>query len=162
MARVNGLARESAEPAAVYRRLRSVFGDKRPSGRRARDEDEPFQPGRDPLRVAGAIQTLTAEMGWTGPMAEANVAIEWRELVGENIADHSTVVSVSDGTLSVQCDSSAWATQLRLMRHDLLARIAEHIPEAKINSISVSGPGAPSWSKGGRSVPGRGPRDTYG
>jgi Zn-ribbon-containing, possibly RNA-binding protein and truncated derivatives len=157
-----GLARESGEPSAVYRRLREVFGDKRPRGRKIRDEDEPFRPGRDPLKVAGAMDTLTSEMGWTAPMAEANVAIEWRELVGENIADHSTVLSVADGTLHVQCDSSAWATQLRLMRHELLSRIAEHIPEAKIDSITVSGPSTPSWGKGGRSVPGRGPRDTYG
>lgn len=162
MGGVRGLARESAEASAVYRRLREVFGDKRPRGRKVRAEDEPFRPGRDPLQVSGAMDTLTAEMGWTGPMAEANVAIEWRELVGENIADHSAVLSVADGTLNVQCDSSAWATQLRLMRHELLARIAEHIPEAKINSISVSGPSAPSWGKGARSVPGRGPRDTYG
>lgn len=162
MTSFKGLARESAEPSAVYRRLREVFGDRRPRGRKVREEDEPFKPGRDPLKVSGAMATLTTEMGWTGPIAEANVAMEWRELVGENIADHSTVLTVADGTLSVQCDSSAWATQLRLMRHELLARIAEHIPEAKIDRITVSGPSAPSWGKGGRSVPGRGPRDTYG
>ena len=162
MQRFKGLARESGEPSAVYRRLREVFGDKRPRGRKIRDEDEPFRSGRDPLKVAGAMDTLTSEMGWTAPMAEAKVAIEWRELVGENIADHSTVLSVADGPLHVQCDSSAWATQLRLMRHELLSRIAEHIPEAKIDSITVSGPSTPSWGKGARSVPGRGPRDTYG
>ena len=162
MTRFKGLARESAEPSAVYRRLREVFGDNRPRGRKVRDDEEPFTAGRDPLRAAGALDTLAAEMGWTGPMAEATVAIEWRELVGENIADHSSVVSVAEKTLHVQCDSSAWATQLRLMRQELLTRIAEHIPEAKIDRITVSGPSAPSWSKGGRSVPGRGPRDTYG
>jgi len=156
-----GLARESGEPSAVYRRLREVFGDKRPRGRKIRDEDEPFRPGRDPLKVAGAMDILTSEMGWTGPMAEPTWLLNGASC-RRNIADHSTVLSVADGTLHVQCDSSAWATQLRLMRHELLSRIAEHIPEAKIDSITVSGPSTPSWGKGGRSVPGRGPRDTYG
>lgn len=157
-----GLARESAEPSAVYRRLRQVFGDKRPGSKKMRPEDEPFQPGRDPLQVAGAMNSLSTEMGWRAPMAEARVAMEWRELVGENIADHSQVVDVADGVLTVQCNSSAWATQLRLMKHDLLSRLADHVPEATIDNVVVKGPGGPSWRKGSRSVAGRGPRDTYG
>jgi len=108
------------------------------------------------------MDTLSMEMGWSAPLAEARVAMEWRELVGENIADHSDVVDVANGVLTVQCNSSAWATQLRLMQHDLLSRLADHIPEATINSVVVRGPGGPSWRKGARSVPGRGPRDTYG
>lgn len=159
----NGMARLSKEPSRVYRHFREVFGDRRPTRRRAiADEDQPFQPGRDPHSVSGAMDKLSTDMGWTGAMAEASIGLEWAELVGENIADHTEVVEVSAGTLTVACDSSAWATQLRMMRHDLLVRFGEKVPEAQIEKIVVQAPGAPSWPKGPRSVPGRGPRDTYG
>jgi predicted nucleic acid-binding Zn ribbon protein len=158
-----GMARVSREPSRVYRHFREVFGDRRPTRRRIiADEDQPFRPGRDPHSVSGAMDKLSADMGWSSAMAEASIALQWVELVGENIADHTEVLDISSGTLTVACDSSAWATQLRMMRHDLLVRFGEQVPEARIEKIVVKAPGAPSWRKGPRSVPGRGPRDTYG
>ena len=95
-------------------------------------------------------------------MAQAALLIDWPAIVGESIADHTRVDSVDRGVITVTCDSSAWATQLRLMRHELLVRLGEQAPDAKIDQIDIKAPGAPSWRKGPRSVPGRGPRDTYG
>ena len=40
--------------------------------------------------------------------------------------------------------------------------IAERHPQAGVESIRVSGPDAPTWKRGPRTVQGRGPRDTYG
>jgi predicted nucleic acid-binding Zn ribbon protein len=64
--------------------------------------------------------------------------------------------------LEISCDSSAWATQLRIMKSTLLESLLERFPQAAITTLSIKGPGAPSWKHGPRSVPGRGPRDTYG
>lgn len=156
------LARISEEPSRVFRRLREVFGDKRPT-RRDRDiPDDAFQPGRDPLLAVGAFDQLTEEMGWIEPLAEAQLLVHWREIVGDNIADHATPLGVVDQTLTITTDSSAWATQLRLMRHELLVSLAEKVPEVTISQIVVKAPGGPTWKAGPRSVPGRGPRDTYG
>jgi predicted nucleic acid-binding Zn ribbon protein len=44
----------------------------------------------------------------------------------------------------------------------LLNSVVERFPGAGIVDITVKAPGAPSWKHGPRSVPGRGPRDTYG
>jgi predicted nucleic acid-binding Zn ribbon protein len=83
-------------------------------------------------------------------------------IVGEETAAHSEPVSIEDGVLSIRCDSTAWATQLRLMRSQVTTTIAERYPEAGIESVRFEGPNAPSWKRGPRSIPGRGPRDTYG
>ena len=65
--------------------------------------------------------------------------------------------------LTVRADSSAWATQLRLLSSSLLARLAADVGEDTVAEIKVVGPSAPSWSRGSRRVQdGRGPRDTYG
>jgi len=158
-----GMGILSHEPARAYEALRQVFtgvGKKRK--RRPQEEDVAFSPGRDPLHMSDAFRELTGNLGWDSSLAEAKIFVEWPTLVGEGVADHALPVGINEGQLVIQASSSAWATQLRLMRHELLVVLAEKIPEVTINSITVLAPGAPSWKNGLRSVPGRGPRDTYG
>ena len=83
-------------------------------------------------------------------------------IVGPDIASHCEPVSLIDRQLRVSAQSSAWATQLRLMSATLLARIVEQVGKDTVTSIVVTGPSGPSWKKGLWSVQGRGPRDTYG
>ena len=59
--------------------------------------------------------------------------------------------------------SSAWATQIRLLAPKVLARLADQLGAGVVTRLTVAGPSGPSWKHGLRSVPGaRGPRDTYG
>jgi predicted nucleic acid-binding Zn ribbon protein len=51
---------------------------------------------------------------------------------------------------------------LRLLSMRLLEKFRVELGDGVVTSIQVLGPSAPSWRKGGRSVNGRGPRDTYG
>jgi predicted nucleic acid-binding Zn ribbon protein len=67
-----------------------------------------------------------------------------------------------DGVQDVRADSTAWATQVRLLVPTLLRRLAEELGEGVVEQVQVRGPAAPSWRKGPRSVRGQGPRDTYG
>jgi predicted nucleic acid-binding Zn ribbon protein len=151
------------EPVKAYEALRSVFtGVKKRSPKKYQDNDDAFSPGRDPLHMSDAFRELTGHLGWDASLAEAKLFVEWPQLVGEGVADHAQPVGINDGQLVIQASSSAWATQLRLMRHELLVVLADKLPEVPINSLTVLAPGAPSWKNGPRSVPGRGPRDTYG
>jgi predicted nucleic acid-binding Zn ribbon protein len=158
-----GLARSFDEPLRAYETMRQVFtGSSRRKKSKRVIEDEAFTPGRDPLHMGDAFRELTGSLGWDPALAEARLFVEWPTIVGEGIADHARPLGVDDGKLTIQASSSAWATQLRLMRHELLVVLAEKVPEVSIDSIHVLAPGAPSWKNGPRSVPGRGPRDTYG
>lgn len=155
------------EHVAVYLRFKRVFGGQRSSVMsRKREKREgtsvPFAPGRDPLGLGDAIDGLTAKMGWTSPLARSELLASWAAIVGEETAAHCDPTSIEEGTLTVRCDSTAWATQLRLMRSQITTTIAQHFPEAGIQSVRFEGPNAPSWKRGPRSIPGRGPRDTYG
>ena len=64
--------------------------------------------------------------------------------------------------LSVTAESTAWATQLRLIQSQVLAKIAAEVGDGVVTSLKITGPTAPSWRKGPRHISGRGPRDTYG
>ena len=83
-------------------------------------------------------------------------------VVGEQIADHASPAGLYEGVLSVSAESTAWATQLRMMQAQLLAKIAAAVGDGVVTSLKITGPTAPSWRKGPRRVAGRGPRDTYG
>ena len=157
-----------SEASAVYLRLKALFTGTPSRGRRtARREDQPgvskpFGSGRDPHGVGDVVDALAAQLGWTSPLAQSDLLDGWRELAGEEIAKHAIPDQIADGVLVVRCESTAWATQLRMMRSELLARIADRFPKAGIESIHIQGPDVPSWKRGPRSIPGRGPRDTYG
>ena len=123
---------------------------------------KPFDRGRDPLTAGQTLDGVLKEFRWEAQLAEADLFNRWAKLVGEQNAANSQPETLVGGVLTIRCKSTAWATQLRLMHGVLLAKVTEAHPDLEITSLKLLGPDAPSWKKGPRSVPGRGPRDTYG
>ncbi len=123
---------------------------------------EPYTPGRDPVTMASSLDRLFADRGWSRSLSVAGVIGRWRAVVGDQLADHCQPETFEEGALVVRADSTAWAMQVRLLLPQLSRRLDEEIGEGVVESITVLGPGGPTWKRGPRSVPGRGPRDTYG
>jgi predicted nucleic acid-binding Zn ribbon protein len=123
---------------------------------------KPFDSGRDPITASSTIDSLMQDFRWQSQMEEAELFVRWPEIVGDLNAQNTQPENLARGKLTVRCKSTAWATQLRLMQSQILEKINGSFPELEVKSISFLGPDAPSWKKGSRSVPGRGPRDTYG
>lgn len=118
---------------------------------------------RDPQPLGALMQNLFAERGWNKAVTEASVFTDWARLVGGDIADHCQPTALREGELKVTAQSSAWATQLRLLAPRIMGRLADELGAGIVTRMVVSGPSGPSWKHGLRSVPGaRGPRDTYG
>jgi predicted nucleic acid-binding Zn ribbon protein len=136
----------------------------RPAGRRRGTELSGAHPdGRDPTLVGAVVDKLVESSGWEADIAVRSLFARWPELVGPEIADHCTPVGFAAGTVRVRTDSTAWATQLRLLAPAVVRRLNEELGHGTVAILDVSGPDTPSWSKGRRSVrDGRGPRDTYG
>jgi predicted nucleic acid-binding Zn ribbon protein len=96
------------------------------------------------------------------PTAVAGVTERWAEVAGPEIAEHCRPDSFTDGVLALVAESTAWATQIRLLRPMLQQRLDEVVGRGMVTKIEVRGPTAPGWGKGPLRVRGRGPRDTYG
>ncbi|HYN29603.1 MAG TPA: DciA family protein [Dermatophilaceae bacterium] len=119
--------------------------------------------GRDPRLLGDELDALVVERGWEVDVAVGAVVGRWPQIVGAEISAHCAPVDFAEGVLTVRADSTAWATQLRLLASSLLTRLAAETGEGTVAEIRVVGPSAPSWSRGARRVSdGRGPRDTYG
>ncbi len=123
----------------------------------------PTRTSRDPTSFADALSGLVAERAWSGDVNIGTLFGTWPEVVGSELASHVTPLSCLQGELVLRADSTAWATQVRLLAEDLKSRIEAQLGTGIVHTITVNGPTAPSWKKGPRSVRGgRGPRDPYG
>lgn len=138
----------------------------RPRPRRRRppstDWSGPGPDQRDPVALGAAFESLVARRGWGKQVNLRLVLARWPQLVGQANADHSRPVAYRDTVLTVQADSTVWATSLRAMAPQLVAELNSQLGQGTVTKVVVEGPHAPSWKHGPRSVPGRGPRDTYG
>jgi len=119
-------------------------------------------PG-DPTLISDVLTNLVSDRQWESGLAEGYLFAQWEKFVGSDIATHTTPISILDGVLLIQCSSTAWATQLQSVHDQLVATISSSAPGALVESLKFTGPTAPSWKKGIRTIRGaRGPRDTYG
>lgn len=137
-----------------------------PRGRRVRGEAQlssAYPDGRDPQGLGSELGRLIDGRGWALDLQVRGVFARWAEIVGAEIGAHSTPESLVDGTLVVRTDSTAWATQLKLLAATVVKRLNEELGHGTVTVVEVLGPHAPSWKHGRRKAPGsRGPRDTYG
>lgn len=148
-------ARRASTPTAGRRRNSSAGSSRRRwSGAGADD--------RDPQPFGRLVSRIAADRGWAGQLAGGQVFGRWAELVGADIAEHVQPVRLENGELTVAAESTAWATQLRLLQRQIVLRIAAGVGDGVVTRIKIQGPSAPSWRFGQRHVRGRGPRDTYG
>jgi predicted nucleic acid-binding Zn ribbon protein len=135
--------------------------------RRARSEAAGYSgsgpDGRDPVAIGAIVGQSIDELGWTAPLAEARLHAQWASVVGAEIGARCQPVSLRNGELRIAAESTAWATQLRLLAPQLLKRICAELPAGMVTRLHISGPSAPSWKRGPWSMRGgRGVRDTYG
>ncbi|MDP9092712.1 MAG: DciA family protein [Actinomycetota bacterium] len=113
--------------------------------------------------VGNVLAGYVEDRGWEQPLAAARVFADWSGLVGEEVAAHCRPTTLTAGELKVEAESSAWATQLRLLSSTVLARLVNELGPQVVTKVHFVGPTGPSWKHGGFSVRGaRGPRDTYG
>ncbi|MDQ3403471.1 MAG: DciA family protein [Actinomycetota bacterium] len=131
-------------------------------GRRRRRWSGATADDRDPQPLGRLASRIAADRGWQEKLAVGQVFNRWTALVGSELAEHARPIELKDGELTVQAESTAWATQLRLLQRQLLVKIAAGVGSGVVTKLKVQGPSAPSWRYGPRHVSGRGPRDTYG
>jgi predicted nucleic acid-binding Zn ribbon protein len=125
------------------------------SGRRERQDD--------PQALTSAISGLISEQGWELAAATGALFGHWAQIVGPELANHTKPETLIDGELTVTADSTAWATQLRLLAGQLVHRLNVELGDGAVRRVKVRGPASAQRRRGEWRVRGgRGPRDTYG
>ncbi len=164
------LARAITKATGGAARTTPARGRGRAPSRRAPTDRTPAGAGsgahpdeRDPQPLGSVVERLVADHGWQLELRVREVFARWPELVGPAVAAHTTPETFVEGRLVVRTDSTAWATELRLLAPTVVRRLNEELGDGTVTVIDILGPHVPTWKKGPRSVrDGRGPRDTYG
>ena len=117
---------------------------------------------RDPQTLDTTLGRLVSDQGWETELRVHGVFTRWASVVGDEVAAHVTPESYADGRLVVRTDSTAWATEMKLLAGNLVHRLNQDLGDGTVEVIDVLGPHTPRWTTGRFRVKGRGPRDTYG
>ncbi|ALU94910.1 MULTISPECIES: DUF721 domain-containing protein [Streptomyces] len=162
------LARVALRAAKEQARARGAAAQQKKQARRGGGlRSGARSDGRDPQALGSAISRLITERGWETPAAVGGVMGRWPQIVGDDLAKHCVPLRYDDDpaarVLTVSCDSTAWATQLRLLAPQLVARLNADLGQGTVRMIKVVGPGGPERRYGPLRTPGsKGPGDTYG
>jgi hypothetical protein len=116
----------------------------------------------DPQPLGAAIEGLLDDQGWRTSAAVGSVFGRWEQIVGEALAAHTRPGGFTDGELLVIADSTAWATQVRLLRAQLVRRLNAELGPGTVARVKVRGPMPPQQRGQWRVRDTRGPRDDYG
>jgi len=116
----------------------------------------------DPQPLHAAIQGLLRDQGWQAAAAVGSVFGRWPQIVGADLAAHTRPDRLTDGELLVIADSTAWATQVRLLSGTLIRTLNSELGSGTVTKVRVCGPEQPRRPGEWRVRGGRGPRDTYG
>ncbi|GIH05927.1 hypothetical protein Rhe02_39940 [Rhizocola hellebori] len=150
------LARAALEAALRKRAARQQAAPRDPASVRKRGYSGPGPDPRDPSLFGDVLAKLIKTRGWQRPAAEATLFGSWAQVVGPDIAEHSRPVSLADGELTVEAESTAWATQLRLLNKTILTRIGSVVGHNLVTKLRIHGPSAPARGKGQWRVKGTG------
>ncbi|HEX4816620.1 MAG TPA: DciA family protein [Nonomuraea sp.] len=158
-ARGAALAREKLAQAKADAARRGQLPRSEPRRRAA----GPRREGGDPQLFGRAIADLLAARGWERSAAVGGVFGRWGDIVGSDLAAHTKPESFADGEVVIAADSTAWATQVRLLARTLVRRLNEELGAGTVTKVKVRGPQNAPRPQGGLRVTGsRGPGDTYG
>jgi predicted nucleic acid-binding Zn ribbon protein len=169
------LAREALAQAKADARAKGNRPARPQDQSSARDASPGPRPARRPARrprredpepLNAAIDGLIDARGWREAAAVGSVFGQWAEIVGPDLAAHTRPDALADGELTVTADSTAWATQVRLLAAHLVRRLNAELGDGSVQRVKVRGPAGaagPARRPGEWRVRGgRGPRDTYG
>jgi len=92
-------------------------------------------PGVGPTRVGDVLGDVLKQHGVDKQVRRAGVLEMWPEIVGEKLARVTRVKGVDNDTLFVEVRSSAWLTELSMLKGEVLERVNARIADAPVARI---------------------------
>lgn len=87
--------------------------------------------------MAGPLDRVIRSLGAPPPATLTTVFESWSDIVGAAIASRCRPLSLDRGVLVVAVADGGWASQLRWMERDLLAKIEAGVGEGVVDRLEV-------------------------
>ena len=86
---------------------------------------------RDPATLGGSIDKFIVNKGWDLQVATGRIQAQWEAIVGSTLAQHVHIetfdLSGKQPRMVLRADSTAWATQVRLMTQRSWPRTTRYV-----------------------------------
>lgn len=92
---------------------------------------------RGPERLGRALDRLLGTLSAPSTDVLDTVFRRWPEIVGEDVAAHARPVAIDGDTLTVEAEDPTWASELRWLRNEVVARVAEVAGSDRISRVEV-------------------------
>jgi predicted nucleic acid-binding Zn ribbon protein len=106
------------------------------------DSPDARSEGPDPSGLPTVIGAYIGKRGWSRRVEGARIHQHWSEIAGEALAQHVVPIRLHGGVLVVKASSPAWATQLRYLAPQLIARANEVLGSGMVASVSITAAGS--------------------
>lgn len=81
--------------------------------------------GDEPRRLRDSLDRYAKRVGAPQASALGAVFSRWGDIVGEGVVAHARPISLVGGALVVAVEEPGWATQLRFLEAEILARLEQ-------------------------------------
>jgi predicted nucleic acid-binding Zn ribbon protein len=92
---------------------------------------------RDPVPIAETLASVRAEFGLPEHDVFGTLLARWQEVVGDDVAAHTRLVTLRHGIATIVADSPLWASQVRYLETAVRERANELVGEGTIVAVKV-------------------------
>lgn len=85
--------------------------------------------------IQEAVQQLLNRKSWQGHVLASRVSLEWKEIVGPEIAARTRPERLAHGKLYIECEHDVWRTELQYLKPEILKRVAEVVGEGVVKDV---------------------------
>ena len=99
---------------------------------------QPLHSEVQPQQLGTSLDAVLRRFGGPSAKAVGDIFADWPTVVGTRVADHCQPLRIDGSTLVVGVADSAWASEIRWMSKDLLAKIGTHTGSDSLDDIRVT------------------------
>lgn len=83
------------------------------------------------------INEIVSHLGYENEFLKNKISENWTEIVGEKLSKNLIITNYSNGILFLNCNSSAWRSELILRKDKIIKSINEKLRTNKIRNIII-------------------------
>ncbi|MSZ60804.1 MAG: DUF721 domain-containing protein [Actinobacteria bacterium] len=99
-------------------------------------DEENIPTGKPPRALNEVLGKLLRRMHVSDESSAIGLFSGWRQIVGDQIADHAVPKRLEKRILVVEVDDPAWATQLKFLESQLIATLRDNVGD-EVESLEI-------------------------
>lgn len=90
----------------------------------------------EPVPISASLDNIMKSLRGTDRLQVGGLFGRWEDAVGAGIAAHVRPIRLDQGTLLVEADESAWATQVKFLTDTIIERLFE-VARVEVDRVEV-------------------------